>query len=220
VGQCPRSSRSIECYGLRVHLGASTGRLLLRYSGLVQCHREYRSTCRPLHYKWQRGRLHVRRSHQPDPGTDNSTQLQYWVEAGYTYGWNDSDILTHYWADNRPYYGYYDHQITAITPSIGSWVEVKISYAGVVNGTYEWDVYRNGTRYGISEDNPPYSESMVTGLETTSPNSTLADAYSNSLQYNYNGTWISDWGGATLQCNDLAEVQWVTQYAEIKDWQN
>jgi hypothetical protein len=152
-------------------------------------------------------------------GTDNQPSSgTYWVEAGYTYGWGNQNILSYYWADNRPTYGYYQHQVTSVTPSVGSWMPVEIQYLG----SNAWGVYLNFSKVGTSTYNPPYSENMSTGSEATSSSSTLAGAYSSGLEYKtLNGSWTSSWGsGAGLVCYTPANVSWVTTYKEIKDWQN
>lgn len=57
-------------------------------------------------------------------GTSNNGNGDYWVEAGYTYGWQQQNIATWYWADNRPTYGYDEHQITSVPVTVGATMPV------------------------------------------------------------------------------------------------
>lgn len=163
-------------------------------------------------------------------GPSNSPSGSYWVEAGYTYGWEGKNILTYYRADNRPNGGgYHEHQITSITPTVGTWEPIEITYVG----NNQWNVYYNFTLQkdpngynSISTNNPPYSEYMSTGSEATSSSSTLASAlasaYSSGMEYyTISGTWTSSWGtGTGLVCNSPASVGWVPTDKEIDDAQS
>ena len=66
-------------------------------------------------------------------GTDNTSTLSYWVEAGYFNGDLSSSYTNYvgcYWADNRPTYGYYAHAVTNTAPgyNVGEWMPVEIKY--------------------------------------------------------------------------------------------
>lgn len=150
-------------------------------------------------------------------GTSNNGD--YWVEAGYIYGWQQQNIATWYWADNRPTYGYDEHQITSVPVTVGATMPVDIVYQG--NDT--WSITINDSaKNWRSTDNPPYSEYMSTGLESASPNSVLDGAYSSGMAYaNLNYPWISSWGSGTELHNDSpANVAWVNTYKKIHDWQS
>ncbi len=93
----------------------------------------------------------------------------------------------------------------------------------VYQGNDTWSITINDSaKNWYSTDNPPYSEYMSTGLESTSPNSVLDGAYSSGMAYaNLNYSWSSSWGSGTVLHNDSpANVEWVNTYKKIHDWQN
>lgn len=117
-------------------------------------------------------------------GTNNSTSLSTWVEIGYSRGWNGSNILTWYWADDRPSYGFFEHRITTPSISAGTWHHLKILYSG--NNT--WTVFIDGSQPnnggGVSSPNPPDSNSFEAGLESTSECSDLGSSSSPEISDN------------------------------------
>ena len=139
-------------------------------------------------------------------GTNNDTGLNYRVEEGYTYGWQGQNILTFYWADNRPNGGgYHEHPITDITPSQYSTYNMEIFWYHT-----NWLVTINSVDEGNSTNNPAYGKALETGTESTSSQSVLNSAESNNLAYDKSGSgWISGWGGATqLISNAPAYAYW------------
>ena len=119
------------------------------------------------------------------------------------------NILTYYWDDNRPSYGYFQHQITYITPTVGQNVPVDITYRG-----NEWMMTINdAAKQWYSMDNPPYSKIIETGSEAISSASILSGASSSGLTYyTMSGNLVTSWGtGTTLYCNSPATVGRVTK---------
>lgn len=102
---------------------------------------------------------------------------------------------------------------------------IEIQYTG--NNT--WDVYFNWTlqtgvngHKTVSTSNPPYSEQMVTGSESTSASNTLTDAYSSGLEYyTTGGTWTSQWGtGTQLACvSGVNTAKWISTDHELQNSQ-
>jgi hypothetical protein len=159
--------------------------------------------------------------------TDNSTGSgTYWVEGGYTYGYHGSNILTYYWAHKSPTYGYGDHQITSITPTVGNWVPIQVRYS--TNNT--WNIYYNfnveSGPYGSSAatGNALWSYGMVAGLESTCQTSTLTNAQASALQWlDPQGVWNTGWNttnNSSFTHVDLpAYASWNTQFQSITDGQ-
>ena len=148
-------------------------------------------------------------------GTDNQPTGSDWVESGYTYGWQFTNTFTYYWADWRPTYNYAEHRITAVTPKVGTWMPVEIQYQG--NNT--WNVYLNFQVEGTSTSNPPSSEQMAAGVESTSQYSQLSTAYVSDLEYyTTTGSWVSPWpSGTYIDCETPANASWVTVDSELQD---
>ncbi|WDL99695.1 hypothetical protein [Alicyclobacillus sp. ALC3] len=158
-------------------------------------------------------------------GTNYSSTGSDWVEGGYTYGYHGANVLTYYWAQNNPTTGYSDHRVTSTTPTVGNWEPVEVYYIG--NDTwdvdFDWSTQTDsdGT-HTVATGQPPYSNYMATGVESTSSSSTLSGAYSSGMEYeNTSGTWSSAWGSGTgLLIYTPAEAAWTTTNAKLHDWQN
>lgn len=143
---------------------------------------------------------------------------QYWVEGGWTHGWQGSSDLTFYWARNTPSNGYAEHRVNNATPSVGTWEPVQISYDG--NGI--WGVYFNYTKATSGDGSTAsisasaYSRGYEGGLESTSSSSYAAATYANYLEYETTGgSWTSSIdSGSTLYCDSPATSSWVTTNVE------
>jgi hypothetical protein len=159
--------------------------------------------------------------------TDNSTSAgTYWVEGGYTYGYQGSSALTYYWAHQSPVYGYGDHRITSITPTVGNWEPIEILY----NTNNTWNIYYNW-QVGSGPDgssqatgNALWSYGMVAGLESTDTNNHLTNAKAYGLEYeDPQGTWHTGWNTTNnlsyLHVVAPAYASWNTQYQQITDGQ-
>lgn len=123
-------------------------------------------------------------------GTDNSPQANYWVETGMTEGTPWGSSRTFFWADNRPNYGYSQHQITGIAANINTWYSLEVH--DLSNST--WGAYIDGTLYGYSTNNPTFSEAMEGGSEITNTGVRAAASFS-SLAYVSGGTYFGSWSG-------------------------
>ena len=149
-------------------------------------------------------------------GTNNDPTLNYWVEVGYTYGWKNQNILTFYWADNRPSGGgYNEHQITDITPPLWTSYDMQIYWYHT-----EWLVVLNGVYdEGASTNNPASGKALATGVESTSSASSMSGADSNSLSYDKSGSgWVSGWGsGTTLRQDSPAWAYWTLTDVNLTD---
>lgn len=159
--------------------------------------------------------------------TDDQTNTgTYWVEAGYTYGFQGSNVLTYYWAHQSPTYGYGGHQITSITPTVGNWEPIEIAYSG--NST--WDIYYNWSTqtgsYGSSAatGNALWSYGLEAGLESTNTNNKLTNAQLSGLEWlDPNSVWQTGWdttnNASSLLVDSPAYAKWGTQYKSITDGQ-
>lgn len=105
-------------------------------------------------------------------------------------------------------------------PTVGQTMPLAIKYAG--NNT--WPVSFNYTKVGSSTDNPPYSEYLATGLESTSSSNVL-DKYtvSNAVYYrdSTTGAWHSGWSAnANIISDSPAAAFWHIKYDELYDYMN
>jgi hypothetical protein len=90
-------------------------------------------------------------------GTNGATQLQDWVELGYTKGFEGANVLTFYWADQRPNGGgYHEHQITSVDANVGDTHKLWIVYIG----NDKWNVNIGATNVATSVANPDPSHSL------------------------------------------------------------
>lgn len=159
--------------------------------------------------------------------TDNSTSAAtYWVEGGYTYGYHGNNVLTYYWAHNTNAYGYGDHQVTSITPTVGNWEPIQVSYSSnnTWNIYYNWKVETGPDGSSQATFNALWSYGMVAGLESTCQTSTLTNAQASALEWlNPNGVWQNGWNTTNnpsyLYVVSPAYASWNTQYQGITDGQ-
>ncbi|MGH2409324.1 MAG: hypothetical protein ACRDGS_03035 [Chloroflexota bacterium] len=147
-------------------------------------------------------------------GTDSNSGLNDWVEEGQSYGFDGKNISTFYWADNRPGIGYREHEITDIRPSVGSTYDVEIYWY-----TTNWIITLNSSVEGDSTSNPLYGKALETGLESTSPNSSMPYASSFRLSYRTSGSgWVTGWGNGTgIIQNSPAFAYWNLQNVNLND---
>lgn len=154
-------------------------------------------------------------NNQGDPGIN-------WVEAGYTYGFSNQNVLTYYFADGRPcgswgcsslVFDYHEHRVTSVTPSTGGAMPIQITYVG----GNSWDVLFNGqiqTATGssgtVSTNNPPYSGGMACGIENSGNNGAnnfLIGSSCNGLKYWDLSGNPHNWGGTNPSSGTSAVVE-------------
>lgn len=149
-------------------------------------------------------------------GTAGSTNLTYWVEIGYTKGWQGSNALTWYRADNRPNgLGYFQHKINTPGITAGTWHTLQIEFVG----SNKWQVTIDGTKPnnggGAWTSNPSPGKSMQAGLESTSECSNMGSQssprISDNLTYLIPGCcWQVGWpSGTGFYSPGPANVEWV-----------
>lgn len=155
-------------------------------------------------------------------GTNNTTNVTYWAEAGYTYAYHAINGLWFYWADNIPnaQYPYHDHRVATFQPTQSSWANIAIQYTCCNS----WDITIKGQLvqsyqgdYSESNNNPPFSNSIQSGLETTSSSSYLLDAYSANLHYFDMSNNAHDWTGGIAYHDPPSTSSWVSQDTEMTD---
>ena len=124
-------------------------------------------------------------------GTDNSQSGAYWVEEGAAYGAPENFTYYWFWADNRPSYGYAEHDITSQTPSINTNYAVGFLYIG----SNEWQVIENGVVIGTSTHNPPDGNFLEAGGEHNLNPGGVTAGTASSLAYRWasNGNNVSGW---------------------------
>lgn len=157
--------------------------------------------------------------------TDNCTSVgTYWVEGGYTYGYQGSNVLAYYWAHGSETYGYADHLITSTTPTVGSWEPIQIKYTNNNTWTvyYNWSVQSGPYGQSVATGNKSWSRGMVAGLGSTSAGSTLSGAQATAFEWmDSSETWHSGWDNSGinsfLYANPGTHVSWNTQYQSITD---
>jgi hypothetical protein len=119
-------------------------------------------------------------------GVDNSCCFEWWIEAGDTKGWEGQNLRTYYWARNvnvgTPYA---EHQVTSITPNVGSYMPVQLQYIGSAT----WAAYFNYTPQS-GPDGSTYlyntnagAQAVQVGLESTSPYSYTGSTPNSQLDY-------------------------------------
>lgn len=149
---------------------------------------------------------------------DTSTNPpNYWVEAGWTHGWEGSSEEIYYWARNNSS-GYAEHAVNNQSLTVGSWMPIEISY----DGNSIWGVYFNGTRGNSPTGQADisageYSRGWTVGIESTSLNNYAGNGIWNELEKEYSGDhWVSGVdSGATLYC-DEGSSSWLQQYTELQ----
>jgi hypothetical protein len=151
-------------------------------------------------------------------GTNNDGGLNTWIEEGYTYGWDKHNILTWYWAQNRPNGGgYSETQITDQTPHVGQNNDVEIVWA-----LPNWDIDLNGVfEYSVQGMvNPCCGKAMETGAELTSTSSQLSDAHSYGLAYHDPVIgWVAEWTGANNWVTGGGYAYWNLTHVNLIDGQ-
>jgi len=147
--------------------------------------------------------------------TDTS---QYWVETGWTHGWEGTAIYTFYWARNTPANGYAQHKVNNVSLSTNSWMPMEVMYTG----NSIWSVYLNFVKATSSDGSTAnitaglYSKGYTGGIESTSPNSWSGTGYWSALQDLKNGSWTSSIdSGSTLYCDPPSTSSWVTPNVEL-----
>ena len=137
----------------------------------------------------------------------------YWIEAGWTYGFDSKPGYFWYWADRRPNgLGYHEHQVP-ISISVGDSSKVQIQYTS--NNT--WSIgfsATQGSYQGYSTSNPPHSAGMAVGLENSAhDNPTLAEMrfpqiYALAYLPSGSSSWTYGWSGALTECDVPVTGHW------------
>jgi hypothetical protein len=142
--------------------------------------------------------------------TDNSSA--YWVEVGYTYGFEGSCSETYYWAYQNTT-AYNEYSLNRIDP-IGTThqFEGQEVYVG------EYDVYIDNNKVGSDVGGNPWTQSVETGLEYTSYNSSLDSTPFDWHEVRYTAccTWIYWPSGSTFR-NAVHTWTWTTQWIHAHD---
>lgn len=153
-------------------------------------------------------------------GVDSAKSVaQYWIETGWSHGWNDTPDYTYYWARNTSQHGYAQHKVTNLSLTVDTWMPMEVVYAGSSN----WQVYldqklvydSNGGEYG-NIDATLYSYAYQGGIESTSANSWAGTGYWDSLEDEQGGSWTSSIdSGSTIYCDPPSTAGWVSGKANI-----
>ena len=123
-------------------------------------------------------------------GTDNSTNLSYWIEAGETYGNPNGGTRSWFYARNRPSDGY-DQWFPAGQVNLDQGYTFVYWYSG----SNQWSI---SGPWGVSNLslNPPYGQSAQAGTEITEVNNRMVGDIS-GLQYtDSSGHLHGGWSGA------------------------
>jgi hypothetical protein len=157
-------------------------------------------------------------------GTNNSTNLSYWVETGLSYGEINGTPRGGpfwFWADNRPNGGGYNEHYVG-SRSLNTTYLAQIGY----EGNNKWFVYSDtGGTVGTSTSNPPYSRSMETGQEFTS-NSYNISGFSNDLSwFDLSAYGHANWVSGTNHSNiyytgSPAYAYWNVTYSSVGYYAN
>jgi hypothetical protein len=154
-----------------------------------------------------------------EEGTDNNLAGTYYVRVGLAHGFANQNILTLYWADERPGPSYNEHQLSA-----GLW---NTKYHLVVDweGNNSWNIFVGNTHVGTSTSNPGPSVYMATGLDTSDPSNSGYYAVTNPMQWkNTSNVWsTSGWGAGTLYEDPSlpgGSVGWISPYISLADFLN
>lgn len=149
----------------------------------------------------------------------NATSIhQYWIETGWSHGWEGSSEYTFYWARNTPGNGYMAHAVNNFSVSVDSWMPMEIAY----NGNDTWTAYLDFTRETSGDgaiaqiSAAPSSEGYAGGIEATDPGDWAGTGYWSSLEDLKNGSWTSSIdSGETLYC-DEGSSSWVSIDQELQ----
>lgn len=132
--------------------------------------------------------------------TPADTSDDQWVEVGLTRGWNESDILTLYWAE-RHYipldrrYVYLEHRISSPSIAGGDTVAVRLSHISGGMAAANWGIYVNNSHKATSDQQADdHVHFIACGLENTASSGKLG-TFSNPV-HNTNMLRSQD-GGAT-----------------------
>jgi hypothetical protein len=96
-------------------------------------------------------------------GTDNGAG---WAETGWTRGFEGNCGLFYYWAYYNPAKGYHEYKLSTATTGGYHNFEVQEVFVG------EYDVYRDGTKYGSVVGAQPWTTWAEAGLEQTAASGT------------------------------------------------
>jgi hypothetical protein len=153
-------------------------------------------------------------------GTNNSTNLAYWVETGLSYGeingvpeggpyW--------FWADNRPNGGgYHEHYYAKAANNVSYLLEIFY----ISNN--QWYVYDNNVHVGTSSSNPPGSRSMETGEEFTNSTYSIKGSSSDMSWFDASGGNHFQWtyGGSSSYVyytpSSAAYAYWNSTYNDVE----
>lgn len=142
--------------------------------------------------------------------TDNSSNGAYWVSVGEDI---TGGLGLLYWADNRPYYGSYFHQLN-YAPTYNT-EPYEVQYLG----NNEWGVYQNFSEIGVSTSNPPYSDSMFVGASNSSSSIAFSNQNHSGLEYLSGGSWHS-WTSGSSVSEYPAGGKFTSGYTKATDWEN
>jgi hypothetical protein len=95
----------------------------------------------------------------------------YWVEQGMAHGYPRNDRYW-FWADNRPNYGYAEHDRNDLPHALNTSYLVEIEH--FTTGSSSWLVYQDNTYVGTSTSN--FSEAS-TRLDTGSESTTMTNVH-------------------------------------------
>jgi hypothetical protein len=112
-------------------------------------------------------------------GTDSDPYGDYWVETGGAYGYPKGDSRYWFWADERPGYGYSEHDLSSPAADLETVYSTLLAY----EGSDSWNVYVNGSEVGHSVDNPPYGYYLSAGTEITAASGARSVGHDNYLAW-------------------------------------
>jgi hypothetical protein len=147
---------------------------------------------------------------------------EYWVEAGLTYGepWGPNNDF--FWADERPKYGYSQHNYPYANWQYNELYDDNIHYIG----SSDWEVTIGPFAGKVSKESmaaPAYT--LQTGLEVSSANGYHTFSSSSYMSYYtlgnvYTNYWDSRTGGAYLHVDTPLNASWLTgeTYYKVEDW--
>jgi hypothetical protein len=148
-------------------------------------------------------------------GTDNSGGGSYWVEEGGSYGYPQGNNRYWFWADNRPSYGYYEHDSADGSAVLNTSYDIEFTY----NGSNQWIVWWKGSELGKSTSNPPNGEYLQAGGEhTSSSGRTVGTASSLSWtnqSYGVHGGWTASGYSNPGKQTSGGSATWNSNYTSV-----
>jgi hypothetical protein len=115
-----------------------------------------------------------------------------WIESGIAYGNPQGASEYFYWADDRPSYGYFEHDDTTDSVTAATYYESNMS----VDTSTSYDVSM-GPWYGVSDDWPSgyVFDTLQTGSETSDGATAATILSSSESLYYYNASDVlqTDW---------------------------